>query len=231
MSYLFPLSHTVPPSICQLSFKKLYFLRHSPSPLLALPDFHLSTWIYLAKMANTSPGKAILSLLVKTKIPKSIGQPLLLVQNCEFYKKWLLWPVYCTFPRRTAGTERSHWRKLNIFQLVCEREDLFFYWWKYMYCNSKGDWGITNSTESNWERILLKETRKGLHREKIFKTNMITWLEVEMKKKYKCDIREMRHPPFHTSPEISSFWGKDTIFSLVLNLAILYIWEKPGHSF
>lgn len=37
-------------------------------------------------MANTSPGKAILSLLVKTKIPKSIGQPLLLVQNCEFYK-------------------------------------------------------------------------------------------------------------------------------------------------
>lgn len=43
-----------------------------------------------------------------------------------------------------------------------------------------------------------------------------------MKGKSKCDMREMKPPPFHTSPEITSVRRKYTIFSTVLNLAIFF---------
>lgn len=81
------------------------------------------------------------------------------------------------------------------------------------------DTAVPNLTKES--QSLKRATKNGFHYkkqqkdymgEKIFISNTITSFEVEMKGKSKCDMRGVKYPPFHTSPEINTMSDASTLF-------------------
>lgn len=53
---------------------------------------------------------------------------------------------------------------------------------------------------------------------------------MKMRKTSKCDMREMKQPPFHTSPETNSVRGKYTVFNRAVDV-VIFQFSGQYHSF